>query len=116
MLYFRFIFQHIHETLERMTNIKLLSLRIQYILIDLLSNFRCFHRFVLEKKIYLGAAIISLNLISSSCTSEPNKNKNTISEKPTEENIDEQISCYDTIAPAPKINDSEVNANKHKKQ
>ena len=76
------------------------ALRIQFKIIDFLSNFRCFHKHVLHKKIYLGAAIISLNMISSSCTSEPNKNKGSISEKPTEENIDDQISCYDTIAPS----------------
>ncbi len=100
-----------------MTNIKLLSLRIQYILVDFLSNFRYFHRFVLDKKIYLGAAIISLNLISSSCTSEPNKNKSSIPEKPTEENFDEQTSCYDTIAPAPSTNDKNDSvSNRHKKQ
>lgn len=87
------------------------ALRIQFKIIDFLSNFRCFHKHVLHKKIYLGTAIISLNLISSSCTSEPKKNKSSISEKTTEENIDDQISCYDTIAPAPKANDSERNEN-----
>jgi hypothetical protein len=99
-----------------MTNIRLIALRFQFTIVDLLSNFRCFHRFVLDKKIYLGAVIISLQLISNSCTSEPEKNKSSIPEKPTEENIDEQISCYDTLVPASKTNDSEENGIKNKKQ
>jgi hypothetical protein len=98
---------------------RLKALRIQFGIIDFLSNFRCFHRIVLNKKIYLGAAIISINLLSSSCTSKPNKNKNTLPEKPSKENFDEQISCYDTIAPAPasnKKNDSEGSIHKKEKQ
>jgi len=90
VLYFRFLFQQIHETLKRMTKIRLIALRIQFTILDLLSNFRYFHRFVLDKKIYLGASIISLSFVNNSCTSDnkvvtedkPLDKKDSIAKKP----------------------------------
>jgi TonB family protein len=59
-------------------------------MVDFLSNFRCFHRFVLDKKVYLGASIITLSLANNSCSED--KSKETIQDKKT---IGETTTCYE---------------------
>ena len=73
---------------------RLKALRIQFEIIDFLSNFRCFHKFVLNKKIYLGAAIISLSMMNNSCSSDKKNsvdnapdNKDSITKKPVTDSL-----------------------------
>lgn len=77
-----------------MTNIRLIALRFQFSIVDLLSNVRCFHRFVLDRKIYLGASIISLSIVNNSCTSDNKVSedkipdvKDSIPEKPLTDSL-----------------------------
>jgi periplasmic protein TonB len=75
-------------------NIKLNSYKLLFGILDMLSNSKCLHKLVINRKIYLGASILSLSLANNSCTSEnkvtedktPDK-KDSITKKPDTDSL-----------------------------
>lgn len=51
-------------------NIKLNSYKLLFGILDMLSNSKRLHKLVVNKKIYLGASILSLSIVNNSCTSD----------------------------------------------
>jgi TonB family protein len=61
--------------------IKLNTYKILFRLLDLLSNNKLLHKTVINRKIYLGASIISLSMMNSGCTSDKTETKNSNDKK-----------------------------------
>ncbi len=76
--------------------IKLNSYRLLFRLLDTLSNSKWLHKRVIDQKIYLGATIISMSMLNSSCTSETKK---TEEPKPENKNIDTNQLKTDSLKP-----------------
>lgn len=64
-----------------MANLTLNYLRLKFSLLNLLSNSKWLHKRVVERKIYLGATIISMSMLNSGCTSETKKMEEPTPEK-----------------------------------
>jgi len=61
--------------------IKLNSYKLLFHFLDLLSNSKWLHKFVINRKVYLGASIISLSMVGNSCSSDKAETKNSIDKK-----------------------------------
>jgi TonB family protein len=61
--------------------IKLKSYKLLFNLLDLLSNSKWLHKLVINRKIYLGASIISLSFVNHSCTSNDEVIEDNASDK-----------------------------------
>ncbi len=51
-------------------NIKLNSYKLLFGILDMFSNSKRLHKLVINRKIYLGASILSLSIVNNSCTSD----------------------------------------------
>ncbi len=77
-----------------MANLTLNYLRLKFSLLNLLSNSKWFQKRVIDQKNYLGATIISMSMLNSSCTSETKK---TEEPKLENKNIDTNQVKLDTL-------------------
>jgi len=76
--------------------LRLFILRALFLAIDLLTTISHANQYLVRKKIYLGAAIVSLSVLLTSCSSSAEKAKN--SKKDTLAEINSL--CYKPVAPA----------------
>lgn len=84
--------------------IKLKSYKLLFQLLDILSNSKWLNKLVVNKKVYLGAAIISTSLANSGCSSDKEKgnkldtsDKSSISERKPINNSKNEVSDSSTI-------------------
>jgi TonB family protein len=61
--------------------IKINTYKILFRLLDFLSNSKLLHKTVINRKIYLGASIISLSMMNSGCSSDKTETKNSNDKK-----------------------------------
>lgn len=84
--------------------IKLNSYKLLFRLLDILSDSKWLHKLVVNKKVYLGATIISLSMANNSCSE--NKTKDTLKD---DKSNGETTTCYEIVAPASGDDDNYIN-------